>query len=63
MRTLGSLHDFYQGVADKKKKESGQSTRRKYAHMHTREGGGVNSDCPRSVIRSLLPPGFQYSNL
>jgi hypothetical protein len=42
MQTLGSFRNYYQGVVDKKKKESGQSTRRKHVHMHTREGGGIN---------------------
>jgi hypothetical protein len=42
MQTLMPLRNYYQGVIDKEKKESGQSTRRKHAHMHTREGGCVN---------------------
>ena len=39
VQTLGSLRYYYQGLVDKMEKESGQSTRRKRAHMHTREGG------------------------
>jgi len=58
MQTLGSLRNYYQGVADKKKKESGQSTRRKHAHMHTREGGGVDSQKVENLIRNwtFQPP-------
>ena len=62
MQTLGSLRNFYQGVADKKKKESGQSTRRKHAHMHTCEGGGVDSEKVANLLKnwtfqSPLTPG------
>ena len=43
MQTLGSLWNYHRGVNDDGKKGSGQPTRRKHAHMHTREGGGINS--------------------
>jgi hypothetical protein len=52
MQTLGSLRNYYQGVVDKKKKESGQSTRRKHAHMHTREGGGVDSQKVADLVEN-----------
>ena len=41
-QTLASLRNYYQGLVDNKK-ESGQSTRRKHAHMHIREDGGIDS--------------------
>jgi len=43
MQTLGSLRNYYQGLVDSKNKESGKPTRRKHAHMHTREDGGIDS--------------------
>ena len=43
MQTLASLRNYYQGLVDNKKKESGQSTRRKHAHMHIRKDGGIDS--------------------
>ncbi|KAF9778011.1 hypothetical protein BJ322DRAFT_1025371 [Thelephora terrestris] len=62
MQTLGSLRNYYQGVVDNKKKDSGQPTRRKHAHMHTRKGGGVDSqkvaDLTRNwTFQSPLTPG------
>ena len=58
MQTLGSLRNYYQGVVDKKKKESGQPTRQKHSHMHTWEGGGVNSQKVENLMRNwtLQPP-------
>lgn len=52
METLGSLCNYYQGVVDKKKKESGQSTRRRHAHMHTREDGGIDSQKVADLTRN-----------
>lgn len=64
MQALGSLRNHYQGVVDKKKKESGQPTRRRHAHMHTREGGGVDpqkaADLTRNwTIQSPLTSGAE----
>jgi hypothetical protein len=44
MQTLGGLRNHYQGVIDQKKKDFGKPTRRRHVHMHTREGGGINSE-------------------
>ena len=52
MQTLGCLRNHYQGAINEKKKELGQSTRRKHAHMHTREGGGVNSQKVADLMRN-----------
>ena len=52
MQTLGGLRNYYQGLVDKKKKDSGQSTRRKHAHMHTREDGGVDSQKVENLLRN-----------
>ena len=52
MQTLGTLRNYYQGLADEKKKESGQPTRRRHAHMHTREGGGVNSQKVADLMKN-----------
>lgn len=58
MQTLGGLRNYYQGLVDEKKKESGQPTRRKHAHMHTREGGGVDSQKVSNLLEnwSFQPP-------
>ena len=61
MQTLGSLRNYHQGVFDKEREESGQPTRRKHAHVHTHEGGGVDSqkmaDLKRNwTIQSPLTP-------
>ena len=66
MQTLGSLRNYYQGVIDEKKKETGQSTRRRHAHMHTREDGGVDSQKVTDLLRnwtfqSPLTPGNEGS--
>ena len=62
METLGSLRNYYREVDDDGKKGSGQPTRRKHAHMHTREGGGINSqkvaDLAKNwTFQSPLAPG------
>ena len=51
MQTLGCLHNYYQGLVDKKKKEAGQLTRRKHAYMHTCEGRGINSQKVEDLMR------------
>ena len=50
MQTLGRLRNHNQGLVEKVK-EYDQSVRRKHAHMHTREGGGINSQKVEDLMR------------
>ena len=52
VQTLRSLRYYYQGLVDKMEKESGQSTRCKRTHIHTREGGGIDSQKVEDLMRN-----------